>query len=225
MKTTMNNMQPYHNEGLNKVYQLLFCDDITLYQSNNNAPAVYLPQQRDKPWEMLLAKSVTEDDLHKIVADKNTETRIKILAWRRLAADGHEISEKELLGVIIEVGLQEGLDTLAAYSDGTARYINHAESMIIWETGTDISNDIIKQLFSDSEIVIGRIGAWDKARLPPPKVGEIRLSFLVSDGLYFGQGPFEVLQKDAMGGPVIQSGLALLQFLTSQKQNSNHRPA
>jgi hypothetical protein len=39
------------------------------------------------------------------------------------------------------------------------------------------------------------------------------MTFLVSDGLYFGEGPFETLQKDALGGPVLAKAAQLLQLV------------
>ncbi len=38
-----------------------------------------------------------------------------------------------LHGVVLDVPLDGGVDTLAAYADGTARYINHSGHTIIWE--------------------------------------------------------------------------------------------
>jgi hypothetical protein len=57
---------------------------------------------------------------------------------------------------------------------------------------------------------VSQIGPWEKRRLPPPKLGYIRMSFVVSDGLYFGEGPFEVMQNDAMAGPIVQRAGELL---------------
>lgn len=37
------------------------------------------------------------------------------------------------------------------------------------------------------------------------------MTFLVSDGLYFGEGRFEALQQDAMAGPVLAKASELLQ--------------
>jgi hypothetical protein len=37
------------------------------------------------------------------------------------------------------------------------------------------------------------------------------MTFLVSDGLYFGEGPFNALQKDPMGGPVLAKATQLVQ--------------
>ena len=58
--------------------------------------------------------------------------------------------------------------------------------------------------------VVNKIGPWDKQRLPPPKAGNVRMTFLVSDGLYFGEGPFAVLQQDSLAGPVLSKATQLL---------------
>jgi hypothetical protein len=52
--------------------------------------------------------------------------------------------------------------------------------------------------------------------LPPPRRGSIRLSFLVSDGLYFGVGPMTTLSSDDIGGPVLRSATALLQAIVGE---------
>jgi hypothetical protein len=121
------------------------------------------------------------------------------------------------MGVVIEVGMENGLDTLAAYVDGTARYINQAEKMIVWEAPSDLSQKLIDDLFTASANVVKQIGPWEKKRLAQPANGNIRLNFLVADGLYFGQGPLDVLSKDPIGAPVIQAATQLLIFLTEQK--------
>ena len=117
--------------------------------------------------------------------------------------------------MIIEVGLDEGLDVLAAYEDGTARYINHSEKMIVWDAPTQESNDLIADLLAASRTVVDRIGPWDGPRREPPTMGNVRLSFLVSNGLYFGEGPFAALAQDPMAAPVINSATQLMNFLVS----------
>jgi len=206
----MKAIRPYNDNSFNIIYNLLFCDDISLYYQQNESADQY-------PWNVLFSSTATTKDLTQLVADLYLESRTRILAYKRLAAAGTSVKEKELLGVIVEVALEEGVDTLAAYKDGTARYINQAEKLIVWDIVTTGSNKIIQQLFEVSAVVVSKIGAWEKDRLPQPQQGDARLSFLVNGDLYFGQGPFDVLQKDAMGGPVINSALALLQFLTSQE--------
>jgi len=69
------------------------------------------------------------------------------------------------------------------------------------------------EIIQKGEQVIMRIGPWDKKRLPPPKKGDVRLTFLVSDGLYFGQGAFNLLSKDPIGGAVLKASAELMKML------------
>lgn len=202
------NIQPYQDYSFNRIYNMLFCDDIAIYRTNNM-------NEQEYPWSILFSSDPSEAELLKIASDPEMETRVQLLAYKLL-----HIDSKKFLGVIIEVGMKDGLDTLAAYKDGTARYISHAEKLIVWDIVTPESKQLIDELFYHSFQVVKNIGPWDKERLPQPKVGEIRLSFLVADGIYFGNGPFEVLEKDPMASPVINSATKLLLFLTSQQQLS-----
>lgn len=118
----------------------------------------------------------------------------------------------ELLGVIVEVALDGGLDALAAYGDGTARYLNYAENVIIWESPNEQSNALVDNLWHHSINVVNRIGP-DKPRIAPPETGMVRLSFLVSGQIYLGQGPMQPFFQDAMAGPVLHAATQLMQYL------------
>lgn len=197
--------QPYKKDYLNQFYEQFFCEDYSVYVSADEKP-VY-------PFDVLASSDTAA--LEKIAADPDMESRVRLLAYRRLASLGIPITEKTLLGVIVEVDMEQGLDTLAVYADGSARLIGQAENMIIWEQRTKESDELISRLFNDSKNVVAMIGPWTEDRLPHPAAGEVRLNFLVSDGYYFGQGPFDVLSKDAMGGPVIATATDLLVFLVT----------
>jgi hypothetical protein len=198
---------PYRNESLNRIYNMLFCDMPECFGPEDGQETAY-------PWNILFSPNPPMNDLHNVIEDADSETRIKILAYNLLANAGYPVQKKELLGVIIEVGLDDGLDVLAAYEDGTARYINQSEKIIIWESPNADSQQLVGQLLDAGLQIVQRIGPWNKERLPQPATGEVRLTFLVSDGLYFGQGPFNALAQDAMGGPVIEAGYQLMSFLT-----------
>ena len=200
------NISPYNDAALNVIYNQLFCDIPELY---NNHAAGY-------PWDVLFNNKSSHQQLLSLASDETAASRIKLLAYNQLKTKGYPVDSKELLGVIIEVGLENGLDVVAAFKDGTARYINQSGKLIIWETKTDESEKLVDDLFAASLLVVSKIGAWDKARLPQPGKDQIRINFLVAEGLYFGQGPFEVLARDAMGGPVIHAAQQLLVFLTDK---------
>lgn len=197
---------PYSNDSTNRIYEMLFCDNTELFRPEKKFLDSY-------PWNILFSEANDDNGLKEIIADSNTESRIKILACNKLLSEGIKPEKKELLGVVIEIGLKDGLDVLAAYKDGTARYINYTEKMIFWESPAEESNKIIKDLFRESEIVLKQIGPWDKQRLQSPATDNVRISFLVSDGLYFGQGGIDVFFNDQRSAPVLKCGSGLMNFL------------
>ncbi|MBX2929780.1 MAG: hypothetical protein KF852_18245 [Saprospiraceae bacterium] len=194
---------PYQNEGLNHLYELLFCDNEAAF-SNNGA----------FPWPVLFADPPDAEALLQLANDTNQESRLRALAANKLRAIGGAAPKPELHGVIVEVGMEGGLDVLAAFSDGTARYLNHSERAIISDAPTEATNPLIATLWHHSINVVNKIGPWDKPRLEPPQTGMVRLSFLVSGQLYFGQAPMDVFFNDPMAGPVLNSAAQLMAYLT-----------
>ena len=201
-------MATYKDPAIDKIYELLFCDRLELYRSEDDVDAY--------PWALLFASPGNPADLLKLIDDWDLETRPKVLAANQLRELRQPLTDKRLFGIIVEVGMDEGLDVLAAYEDGTARYINYTGSMVVWDVRTPESDELVVDLFAAARNVVSQIGPWDADRLNRPKTGNIRLSFLVSDGLYFGEGPFEVLPRDALAGPVIGAATKLMQFLVSR---------
>ncbi len=197
---------PYKNDAINQVYEMLFCDKL---ENFNNATK----ENTQYPWDLLFAEPLNPDDLTKVSEDRSLESRVRLIAYNQLRKLGKKITTKELLAVVIEVGLEEGLDVLAAYNDGSARYINYSERIIMLEEARDQSNTLIQDLLDKSIQVVNQIGPWNQDRLPFPDTGQVRLSFLVSDGLYFGQGPINQLFQDPMGGPVLESASQLMSYL------------
>jgi hypothetical protein len=196
--------KPYAETHANFLYNLLFCDDLTLFKNQDSAKG-------DGLWQTLLAERPDMAALRRIADDEKNEGRVRALAYNRLRGSGEKVPAKKLLGVIVEVPLQNGLDVLAAFSEGGARYLNQSGKVAIFEGQGNPVEGRAKELVSASQPVVNMIGPWDKQRLPPPKAGNVRMTFLVSDGLYFGEGTFRALQQDSMAGPVLAKATNLLQ--------------
>jgi hypothetical protein len=196
--------KPYAESHVNFFYNLLFCDDFGLFKNQNTV-------RQDGLWGTLLADKTDKVALRRIAEDETNEGRVRALAYNRLRAVGEKVPSKKLLGVIVEVPLQQGLDVLAAFSEGGVRYLNQSGKMAIFEGQGNPVENLAKELVAISQPVVNQIGPWDKQRLPPPKAGNVRMTFLVSDGLYFGEGPFSALQQDRMAGPVLSKATQLLQ--------------
>ena len=201
---------PYKDSATNIIYNLIFCDDLALFKANTKPPYSY-------PFDILFSETSSIADLQKILDDANADPRAKILAYNKQLAKGHKPMKKELLAVIVEVGLDGGLDVLASFKNGTARYINQTGKVLIWETTTDANvNQLTDDLFANAMDVVKQIGPWDKPRKPHPSRGNMRLSFLVSDGLYFGEGSINVLFNDKLASTALTIATSLMQYLTKK---------
>jgi len=199
---------PYRHETANFIYQILFCDQPELFQKQGPAS--------DAPWSLLFAGDTAAAALRTLACDPAMDSRVRVLAWNRLRKEGEDVPAKIHLGTIVEVGLPGGLDTLAAFTDGGVRYINHTGKMSIVEGDSSIFKEEVAALLAASQPVVNAIGPWDQPRRPAPGNGMVRLTFLVSDGLYFGEGPMQQFQSDSMAGPVIAAAGTLLVKLVDQ---------
>ena len=204
----MNHPTPYSQESFNTIYNLLFCDEPELFLSGTTASGY--------PWDILNAVSPEREKLVQVGDDTTVESRLRLLAFNLLKKSGWHDDSKKFLGFVIEIRFDGGLDTLAVYKDGTARYINHKENLIVWETITPESENLIQDIFATGQTIVDRIGPWEGRRKAAPAFGMCRLSFLVSGDIYFGEGPFDEFQSDPKAGPVIAAATRLLVFLTQK---------
>jgi hypothetical protein len=195
---------PYPESNVNVFYNLLFCDEPSLFRNDKATHA-------EGRWATLFADEPDEAALNLLAEDEHEESRIRALAYNRLRAANCNIPSKKLLGVIIEVPLEQGLDVLAAYSDGRVRYINYTRRVAIFESGPPQVDALARDLVVSSQALVNQIGPWDEPRLPAPLPGNVRITFLVSDGLYFGEGPYGALRNDPLGGTVLSKAEQLLQ--------------
>jgi len=198
---------PYPNSGINKIYNLLFADELSLFKPNSAETAA--------DWQtQFFSRKPKPQAIRAIAEDAGAESRVRLLAFHWLRQNRQPVPARQLLGVVVEVPLEQGLDTLAAYADGRVRYINQTGKMSIFEGAPPEIASKAKNVIAASQSVVEKIGPWNKPRLPAPRPGNIRLSFLVSDGLYFGEGPFGTMQTEPMAAPVIQKATELLLLVT-----------
>jgi hypothetical protein len=134
-------------------------------------------------------KEEAKSRLHSILALPNLETRILLWVWsalRELGESPDPKSGKEILGVVVEVPMQGAYDTLAAYQDGSARYLNFSGAAIFWDV-RDAKIDSLCQRLIDSAIP-------DSPRSIPrhdpmlPKSGT-QLTLLTRSGMYVVSEP------------------------------------
>jgi hypothetical protein len=194
---------PYSDASANGIYNLLFCDTAEEFRHKpGELPAHWQSVLEAEPADLAALRALANDALQ--------EGRVRYLAYSRLRQLREPVPAKRLLGVIVEVPLQGGLDVLATYSEGSVRYINQTGKLAFYERVESL-NPLVQRLISDSSQVVARIGPTDQPRRPPPRGESVRITFLVSDGYYFGEGSMKSIQQDALAGPVIQRAVELLQ--------------
>lgn len=118
----------------------------------------------------------------------SNEARLRLWAWHNLRQLGKYPSPdlaRQVLGVVIEVPYANRLDVLAAYADGTARYINHQGGMIVWDRMDEVITPRVLNVIREAV----PFGAPQEDRLDDPiPEEEARLSVLTPGGLYVWQG-------------------------------------
>ncbi|UOQ72994.1 hypothetical protein [Hymenobacter cellulosilyticus] len=90
-----------------------------------------------------------EQALRRVLATAGLESRHYLQAWqalRELGVTPPADTAKQVLGVVVEVSLEQGLDLLAAYADGSARYYNYSGAGVVWENPDDSLAPLIRAL-------------------------------------------------------------------------------
>jgi hypothetical protein len=194
----MDHPAPYGTANVNNIYNMLFCDDPALFKDQNG-------QER-------FGAGAEVADVRRIAEDENEESRVRALAYNWLRARKQSVPPGKLLGVIFEVPIDNGLDTLAVYADGRVRYINHTGVMSIFEgTPPEIAAGG-KAIVASAAPIVGAFKLSDQDRAPPPTV-EVRVTLLVADGLHVAQESWREIGSDPKVGPVVLKGAQLLQLI------------
>lgn len=192
--------RPYRQDSINHIYNLLFCDDPALYRNGRQKGAL----------AEVLSETVTGETLQRVANDLDVESRVRVLAFNRMRAMNLPVPDKRLLGAIIEVPQDGGLDVLAVFEDKRLRYINQSENVAVFEETPPQIAQKANEMLRHARLVVNEINPADEPRRPPPRGDAARLTFLVSDGLYFGEGDYDVLMQDGLAAPVLGTASQLL---------------
>ena len=162
-------------------------------------------------------------ELRPVLATPELETRIFLQTWHNLRELGEKPPQdraKEVLGIVVEVGMPKGLDIVAAYRDHRARYFNYSGAGVLWERRDESLDGLIDELLTAGSVVASAIPAWTQERPPEPKKGNVRINLLTPSGIHLGQGPVEALNQDAMGGPILSAAYGLMKRLVELKRET-----
>lgn len=156
--------------------------------------------------------------LQDILAMPQIESRCYLQAYpflRELGVQCAEKKAKDVLGVVVEIGMKDGADMIAAYSDYGARYYNCTGASVVSETAAPALNAPIADILRAGQTATRMISVWKGKRLPAPIHGQARISILTPSGLHFGESPYEALARNRIGGSILTCASRLAQELTN----------
>ncbi|WP_342117823.1 hypothetical protein [Pseudoduganella sp. OTU4001] len=180
---------PYGTAELNAVHNMLFADDAGSLFGDAPDPRV----------------------VQGIAQDATEESRVRLLAAQWLRDHGHQPAAPDMLGVIIEVPLDKGMDTLAAYADGRVRYIDQHGHTAVFEGAPSNIADQAKTLVATA-IAACAVAGRQKPVYAPAE-GRMRITFLEQNGNRMMEGLFTNIMRDELAKPVLEQGRALLDLV------------
>lgn len=133
------------------------------------------------PFQTIADASILVDDgkkseaismLRKVLDTPDLESRLTLWVWSALRELGEKPDPKmafQVIGVVVEVPSGGAYDTLAAYMDGSARYLNFSGKAIFWDQ-KDEAVRVLCQNFIDSTIPVSS-RAKPRLSLALPKSG------------------------------------------------------
>ncbi|HVU19712.1 MAG TPA: hypothetical protein VHE09_03205 [Rhizomicrobium sp.] len=200
--------QPYKNKVTNFAYNLLFCDIPALFIQNKNLKS-------DTPlYRVLHAGAKDSGAVRAIAMDAQGDSCTRMLAFDWLRAHKQTVPPKVVLGVVFEMGSKDGPATVAAYADGNVRFISDTEELASFPPNTPSIAPKAKDLLARAQTMIKKMDAWKEPRVIAPPYGIMRITFLASGGLYFGDGEFRHMVHDKFGGPAIHSAVDLMKAVS-----------
>jgi hypothetical protein len=120
--------------------------------------------------------------LLEITANPNTETRVLLWSWttlRELGVHPQLDAAAQIKGVVIQVPMGNGIDVLAAYADGTARYVNHSGKVVVWDLPDAHIGNIIRTVIERAKDLATGV---QTAAAAQPAEDVVRVTVLTPNG-------------------------------------------
>lgn len=159
----------------------------------NVAETSALAQGAPEPWASFLvalarlnAGGQPQPQLRAVAENAFAEARPRLWAWsalRKLGEKPTAVFAQEVLGCIVEVPVDGGLDVLAAYADGSSRFLGHADQLVVREADQAPSAKVSALLAEGYPLLSVPPKPRDKAA-PPPEPDQVRITVLSANGVH-----------------------------------------
>ncbi len=154
--------------------------------------------------------------LHQLIAMPMTDTPVRLLGWNCL----RELDELPtpgqagiVRGVVVEIGTPDGLETLAAFEDHSARMLCADGSVRDTDARNGTTAGAIDRLLAAARRVVEHTEPHRGPAENAPDAGHACIRVLTFAGTHIGLGPTATLDRDPVGGPVLRAAATLQQAL------------
>lgn len=150
-----------------------------------------------------------------IAEDPTFETRARLWAWTALRRIGEKPSAfhaGEVLGFVVEVPMGGRRDVLAAYADGSARFLGFAGQVIAREANGNIDATTDALLVEARVLLKVPAAPRQSAPLPPDRV---RMTAISANGTHMVEVPWSEVEPPAKYAAVFTAAAKLLQEVTT----------
>jgi hypothetical protein len=157
--------------------------------------------------------------LSAIASGSDVDSRQTLQAWtflRELGIVPPSVIAKQVFGAVAEVPMGRGHDVLAAYQDGSVRFLSHAGAATIVEDRTIASvEEPLREWLALAKDLVAQIGPWTERELPSLPADSLRVTVLTPSGPHFGQGPANDLTADPRASAFMEPATRLLLAVTA----------
>jgi hypothetical protein len=113
---------------------------------------------------------------------KSMDSRCRLLAASALAELGRVPDDDEWLGVVAEMPLELGLDSLALYADGNIRYVNQSGAVLLYGPADGRLASLATAASEAARLACADATVSARRARPPVVPGEISFTFLTPRG-------------------------------------------
>jgi hypothetical protein len=163
--------------------------------------------------------------LKQVLADPTAEVRTKLWAWNALRQLGEKPPPNmanEVQGMVMEVPVENWVDTLAAYSDGRARYLNGKGGAIVWEVPEETRiSPLVGTLINAAKPLVEKSPVYSKHQ--PTKGDVVRISILTYGGIHIIEAKQSDITERHIMSPVYNAGTQLFLALLDENEKSNNK--
>jgi hypothetical protein len=173
-----------------------------------------------EPWSSFVVAAArirgnrgTTRTLLALAEDPDAESRVRLWAWTALRGLGVQPSgpmAQDVVGVVIEVPVDDGTDVLAAYSDGSVRFLGAAGRYVAREADEPDANSAL--LLDEARVLV--TVAPQPRRLEPVEEGMVRLTALTAFGVHSVEVPWSDLEENGRLERLLPPALRLLDEVT-----------